>query len=79
MNVVVDALNRKLRGGLSSLHAMKIIVFKEFRSCVITLAVTRNGSLLAHSQLRLRLIKEVVRNQLENYVMKKLMEEVKGY
>ena len=76
-NVVADALSRKSKSSTSSLNVVKVALLKEFRNGAPSLRVTSDGVLLAHFQLRPKLVDEVVKKQLEDHVIKKLMEKVK--
>ena len=78
VNVVADALSRKSRGGVSSLNTVRVTLLKEFRNSAASLKVTDKGTLLAHFQLRPKLVDEVIRMQSEDPVIKKLIKEVKA-
>ena len=78
VNVVVDALSRKSRGGASSLNAVRVTPLKEFKNSVANLKVIDKGTLLAHFQLRPKLVDEVIKKQLEDPEIRKLIEEVKA-
>ena len=77
-NVVADALSRKSRSGVSSLNTVRVTLLKEFKNSAASLKVTGTGTLLAHFQLRPKLVDEVIRKQITDPVINKLIEEVKA-
>ena len=76
-NVVADALSRKSQSGVSSLNAIRVSLLKELRFGVANLKVTGTGALLAHFQLKPKLVDEVIKRQMTDPTVNKLIEEVK--
>ena len=60
------------------MNTVKVTLLKEFRNSTASLKVTGKETLLAHFQLRPKLVDEVTRKQTEDPVIKKLIEEVKA-
>ena len=63
-NVVADALSRKSQNEVSLLNAIRVSLLKELSFVVARLEVTGTGALIAHFQLKPKLVDEVVKRQM---------------
>ena len=75
-NVVADALSRKSGQARTSLNTISVELKKELKSSNASLSVDKLGGLLAHFQVRPTLTSEIVSKQMEDSVLKKIVEEV---
>ena len=56
---------------------VKVALLKEFRNGAASLRIASDEALLAHFKLRPKLVDKVVKKQLEDPIIRKLLEEVK--
>ena len=56
------------------MNAVRVTLLKEFRNSAASLKLIDKETLLAHFQLRPKLVDEVIRMQSEDPVIKKLIE-----
>ncbi|KAA0037903.1 hypothetical protein E5676_scaffold487G00680 [Cucumis melo var. makuwa] len=79
VNVVADALSRKLRLSKSALCGIRVALLSELRVSKAVVTIEDSGSLLAQFQVRSSLVAEIVRGQSEDSnLQKKFGKSKKG-